>query len=185
MKTKETAKQIFEKGITNKNLTTYINSLKKSDRLEHKKVEGKLRERLSELQENKEKEYQKMIAKKRAAMIGISLKKYYELEEKANKVAECFEAGYSMGGQIIIDLHKSTRSKKYIPNMGMHDTRQYYAKSCDWKETHGYQTIPLNLEQLEKINIIDGIPTMKENGKVKILAEKGEKNNHVVYWETK
>lgn len=118
-----------------------------------------------------------------ADLYKISVKKYRELKQKANEICKLFDAGYSMGGTIILYCTKGLLRNKF----GSYSNCQEYAKTSRYKATHGYNEIYLTIKELDQIEIIGGVPTIKLS-KDKIseclnLVSKGKNKHYQIYFE--
>lgn len=129
--------------------------------------------------------------KKEAKQIGISHKRYIIILEKAQKIAKLYDAGYSMGGYINVYLkyiNRSTKKETYTYIAG-YSNAQEYAKNCSYKAKHGSNQIYLTISEIESIEFVGNIPTIKgELVAPKIyecssLVGTGSKHNYNIVWE--
>lgn len=113
----------------------------------------------------------------------MSLKKYENIKEKGYAICNCFNSGYSMGGIIAVVINIDGKNIRLTQT----DTREEYAKSSKYKATHGYNEFVLTIKQLEQIEIIGGVPTIKQDGnkiaKCLILLGRGSKNNYNISFQ--
>jgi hypothetical protein len=118
-----------------------------------------------------------------ANKLKISLKKYYSFLELGEKIAQCFDAGYSMGG--IINVYVKHGENNVL--VGTKNTKQEYSKSSKFKAIHGYNEIIISKKHFEKLEIIGGVPTIKlENSKISkclMLIGKGHKNKYQILFK--
>ena len=107
---------------------------------------------------------------KQAKKIKLSVKKLVEYKAKADKIAACFNAGYSMGGSVSVNLVNGkvwaenifTKEKHLTENkmhIGYSSNITDYSKRCKYKAMHSNHSITLTLVELDSIQIIGGIPT--------------------------
>jgi len=118
-----------------------------------------------------------------ANKLKISVKKYYSFLELGEKIAQCFDAGYSMGG--IINVYVKHGENNVL--VGTKNTKQEYSKSSKFKAIHGYNEIIISKKHFEKLEIIGGVPTIKlENSKISkclMLIGKGHKNKYQILFK--
>lgn len=107
----------------------------------------------------------------------ISVKTWIDIriETRLKSIAYCLpDEGYSMGGETIVQFGKLR---------GVVDTRQYYAKSCRYRENHGYVRVTLTLDELKNIKCIGGLATyIAPNQRAKVkkcwwYTSKGQKQH--------
>lgn len=127
-----------------------------------------------QLKKDEEKEELKKEIKKLS--LNISIKKFIELKEKAVKILENFNDGYSMGS--IKSLYVNNKCFLKI------DETEDYATSCKYRATHGSIDVYLSFNDLKNIQKINGLWTILEkNNKCKWLAEEGSKQHYIVIIE--
>lgn len=118
-----------------------------------------------------------------ANKLKISVKKYLSFLNLGNEIANCFDAGYSMGG--IINVYVKYKQEKIL--VGKRNSCEEYAKSTIYKAKHGYNEITIDKKYFERIKIIGGIPTItleKEKiSKCLMLISSGVKNNYKIYFK--
>lgn len=118
-----------------------------------------------------------------ANKLKVSVKKYYSFLELGEKIAQCFDACYSMGG--IINVYIKHGENDVL--VGTKNDKQEYAKSSKFKAIHGYNEIIISKKHFEKLEIIGGVPTIKlENSKISkclMLIGKGHKNKYEILFK--
>jgi len=121
--------------------------------------------------------YLREIKRRRAEGIkakwGMSVAKYERLQRKASAILRAFSTGYSMGDskRLLID-GKAFREDS---------TCQSYARSCAWEPTHGSVVIVLTLRQLQDIELVEGVWTLRgKDNKAKWLQASGGKGTYSV-----
>jgi len=114
---------------------------------------------------------------------GVSFDKFIKMKKNAEMILGIYRNNdYSMGA--ITKLFVYSRSKKNKKFFSEYDDRESYAKSCTWKPTHGYTEIVISLNDLLKIENIDGVLTVKGNDhKCKWITSSGKYGNYEVYFE--
>lgn len=189
MRTQTQFTQIFDKLVAMQAKSTNIKSTIKSKLLSKDEKEF-VTKNLDKFIKNFEKLERKIYLnkcnennKKIADKFNISVKKYIALRVKSLDIVKCFNAGYSMGGVIELYMKKGVITQYLVG----YDTRQEYSKSCRYKAIHGHNNIVLTVKQLEQIEIIGGIPTIKlSDDKITeclMLVGKGNKNNYKIEFE--
>ena len=81
------------------------------------------------------------------------------IQRRLEKIAEALpDQGYSMGGE---------RVAKCLSITGRFDDRDYYSKSCKFREKHGYYEVEIPLADIFKISVIGGLVTIvRSPGKI-------------------
>jgi hypothetical protein len=186
---KKIAQVAFNAGKTGSNIQTFFKSYKKDERLFYIKNEIPIVKILWKLINKKDEQLKNAELLKESKEIKISVKKLIAYKTKANKIAMCFNAGYSMGGRINVCVKKGTKIvfdyqkndkgnfdytkeqiKKVITNtlrIGTYSNATEYSRGCKYSATHSSHTIFLTPDELDNIEIVGGIPTQKlENKKI-------------------
>ena len=112
---KQIAQAAFLAGKTGNNIQTFFKSYKKEERAFYIKNEMPIVQLLSILIYKKDEKLKNASLAKEAQAIKISIKKLIAYKRKAAQIAACFNAGYSMGGRIIVCLINGKKwGEKYV-----------------------------------------------------------------------
>jgi hypothetical protein len=175
---KQIAQLAFNAGKTDKNIKSFLISYKKDEREFYLKNKPAI---FKELQILINKKYEKIKSAellKESKQINIPVKKLIAYKTKANKIAACFNAGYSMGGTIKVILVNGKKMVKQTGSeifskvdrklqIGLYSNAAEYSNSCKYSATHSSNTVELTPGELYNIEIVGGIPTQKlENKKI-------------------
>jgi hypothetical protein len=175
---KQIAQVAFNAGKTDKNIRSFLISYKKDEREFYLKNKPAIFKELQILINKKNEQLKSAELLKESKEINIPVKKLIAYKTKANKIAACFNAGYSMGGTIKVilvngkKLVQQTGSKVFSKidrklQIGLYSNVAEYSNSCKYSATHSSHTIELTPGELDNIEIIGGIPTQKtENKKI-------------------
>lgn len=180
------SKIISSEKLTSKNVVSHINklSMKEKQFLDNFGRYDKLIEKIDSYFDKKEEKRINDIIKGKAKLLNVSLKKMNQLIDKASQIAMCFSAGYSMGGVIEV----SCISKDGSELLATRDTTEVYAKSSNYKAKHGFNSIKLTVKELDSIELIGGLPTIKGEEvapkvfKCKVLIGTGSKHTYKIIW---
>lgn len=185
MKKQEVLKFLEEKNVKSTNVRSFLRTKKNKTLLgvNNQNLEKTI-EKFSQWLEEKETDLlNKAIAeinKKEAKRLNISIKKLEEIEQKSSKILECFHTGHSMGCYrelIATKRNKLSFTKRH--NSTLHE----YANSSRYRATYGDLRLRISFQELEKLEKIEGIWTIKTGkGKAKWLEERGSKQYHQVIW---
>ena len=205
---KQTVKQIantaFLAARTASNLLSFLKSFKKEEKEFYLKKHTEILKELVNLIHIKEAKNTKAELVKEAKEIKVTAKKLAEYKVKADKIAACFNAGYSMGGSINVYLRNgkkmgetyaadengkldySKKVNKLIDNtllIGFNSDAKDYPRSSKYKATHSSHSIFLSVKEIEEIKVIGGIPTqILENKKIaKCISFLGIGNKHTYF----
>lgn len=88
--------------------------------------------------------------KKESKYFGMSMTEYEKLQIIASEFLKSFNDGYSMGSYKELYLKGKSTPFQHV------DERQYYANSCQWKETHGEVIITITKVELKQLRIENG-----------------------------
>ncbi|PWJ53400.1 hypothetical protein CLV98_12313 [Dyadobacter jejuensis] len=106
----------------------------------------------------------------KAQTFGMSLLKYDRLQRKAIQLLNSFNTHHSMGCYRSIIIKYKGRFMTFAEN----NILKTYASSCKYAPTYGSITISLTVKELEAIENIDGLWTIKlPDGRAKWLESKG------------
>lgn len=183
----------FKAGKTQNNLLSFLKSYKKDEQAFYLKNEDGIRKELGRLISLQDAKAKKDELIKQAKKIKLPVKKLVEYQAKANRIAACFSAGYSMGGDIRVTVvngkfwaeNMFTKEKHLTENkmqVGYFSNKKEYSKSCTYRATHSSHDITLTPGELDTIEIIGGIPTqILENKKISncnVWAGIGDKQHY-------